>query len=151
MSSHTYPISETLHIYTRFRGPPNNPRARGALILNSTLTVLPTVLDTFSQVFFSRKTALFVNAEHICSTPLKLCRHLDISATAAHFSMAATRPLKLARRSISDATNRETSLKRLVISNMWGALLVLSVFIHAWPKNSLSQKNKWRKTRFLQI
>jgi hypothetical protein len=43
------------------------------------------------------------------------------------------------------ADNREfmtlTSFKRLVIKRMCGALVALSVFIHAWPRNSLKQKN----------
>lgn len=50
-----------------------------------------TVLGTLSHVFFKRKTAAFVNAAHTCRTPLKLCKHRQISATAVHFSMAATR------------------------------------------------------------
>jgi hypothetical protein len=39
---------------------------------------------------------------------LKLCRHLEISATAAHFSMAAMREAILERRTISETTNCET-------------------------------------------
>jgi hypothetical protein len=36
---------------------------------------------------------------------LKLCRHLEISATAAHFSIAAMREAMLERRTISETTN----------------------------------------------
>jgi len=67
--------------------------------------MIHTVFDTFSQVFFSLKTELLVKAEHTCRTPLKLCRHLEISATAAHFSMAAMREAMLERRTISETTN----------------------------------------------
>lgn len=57
-------------------------------------TVTLTVLDTFSQVFLSRYTDVFDRAAHTCNTPLKLWRHRAMSATAAHFSIAATRPWK---------------------------------------------------------
>lgn len=50
----------------------------------------PTVFGTLSHVFLSRNTAAFVNAAQIWSTPLKLCKQRQISATAVHFSMAAT-------------------------------------------------------------
>lgn len=50
-----------------------------------------TFLGTLSQVFFIRKIGALVKAAHIWRTPLKLCKHLQISATAVHFSMAATR------------------------------------------------------------
>ena len=41
---------------------------------------------TLFQVSLSLNTDEFVKAAQICSTPLKLCRHLQISATAVHFS-----------------------------------------------------------------
>lgn len=50
-----------------------------------------TVFGTLSHVFFKRNTAAFVNAAHTCKTPLKLCRQRHMSATAVHFSIAATR------------------------------------------------------------
>lgn len=102
-----------------------------------------TVFETFSQVFLSLNTALLVNAEHISSTPLKLCKHREISATAAHFSMAATLLVSEDLLNISDATNLDTSLNRFVIRRMLGARVLLSLFIQAWPKNSLG-KNKYR-------
>lgn len=54
-----------------------------------------TVFGTLSHVFFKRKTAAFVKAAHTCKTPLKLCRQRQMSATAVHFSMAATRACML--------------------------------------------------------
>lgn len=83
--------------------------------------------------------ALLVNAEQICKTPLKLCRHRAISATAAHFSMAATLAVRVGRLIISEATSLETSLKRFVIKSICGALTFLSGFIHACPRNSLAR------------
>lgn len=62
-------------------------------------TVKLTVLDTFSQVFFNRYTEVFESAAQTCKTPLKLCRQRAISATAAHFSIAATRP-KLEKKTV---------------------------------------------------
>lgn len=90
-----------------------------------------TVFDTLSQVFLSRNTELLVKAEQICKTPLKLCKHLEISATAAHFSIADILDTIDGLRRISDATSRDTSLKRFVISRICGARFVLSFFIHA--------------------
>lgn len=55
------------------------------------MQTIRTVFGTLSQVFFKRNTAAFVNAAHTCRTPLKLCKQRQISATAVHFSMAATR------------------------------------------------------------
>lgn len=52
--------------------------------------LLLTVFGTLSQVFFSLYTAALVKAAQIWRTPLKLCKHRQISATAVHFSMAAT-------------------------------------------------------------
>lgn len=66
-----------------------------------------TVLDTFSHVFLRRKTTLLLKAAQICSTPLKLCRQRAMSATAAHFSMAATRAEMLGRRTISLTTKED--------------------------------------------
>lgn len=96
-----------------------------------------TVFGTLSQVFFKRNTAALVNAAHTWSTPLKLCRQRHISATAVHFSMAATRDCILLREIISDETSREPSLKRFVICEMCSACDFLFDFIHACPKNSL--------------
>ena len=48
--------------------------------------ILYTVLLTLFHVSLSLNTDEFVKAAQICSTPLKLCRHLQISATAVHFS-----------------------------------------------------------------
>lgn len=100
-----------------------------------------TVFETFSQVFLRRNTELLVKAAQICRTPLKLCKHRLMSATAAHFSIAAILAARLSLLTISDTTSRDTSLKRLVISKMWRALFTLSVFIHACPKNSLNVLN----------
>ena len=47
---------------------------------------IATVLLTLFQVSLSLNTEELVNAAQICSTPLKLCRHLQMSATAVHFS-----------------------------------------------------------------
>lgn len=96
-----------------------------------------TVFETFSHVFRSRNTALLVKAAQIWRTPLKLWRHREMSATAAHFSIAATLADRLLLRTISDTTSWETSLNRRVISRMLGARFALSDFIQAWPKNSL--------------
>lgn len=52
---------------------------------------LPTFFGTLSQVFFKRKIGALVKAAQICSTPLKLCRQRQMSATAVHFSIAAIR------------------------------------------------------------
>nr|CAD7408955.1 unnamed protein product [Timema cristinae] len=52
-----------------------------------------------------RNTELFVKAAHTCKTPLKLCKHREISATAAHFSIAAIREVMFDLRTISDTTN----------------------------------------------
>lgn len=100
-----------------------------------------TVFGTLSHVFFKRNTAALVNAAHTCSTPLKLCRQRQISATAVHFSMAATRDCILFREIISDETSREPSLKRFVICEMCSACDFLFDFIHACPKNSLQTIN----------
>lgn len=54
------------------------------------LIYIPTVFGTLSHVFLSRNTAALVNAAQICSTPLKLCKQRQISATAVHFSIAVT-------------------------------------------------------------
>lgn len=96
-----------------------------------------TAFETFSHVFFNLNTELLVNAEHICRTPLKLCKHLDMSATAAHFSIVITLAATLFLRMISDATSCDSSLNLLVIKIMWGAFMFLSSFIQARPKNSL--------------
>lgn len=90
-----------------------------------------TVFGTLSHVFFKRNTAAFVNAAHTCKTPLKLCKQRHISATAVHFSMAATRACILLRVIISDDTKREPSLKRFVIIAICSALDSFVDFIHA--------------------
>ena len=66
-----------------------------------------TDFDTRAHVFFKRKMALFVKAAQICKTPLKLCKHRQISATAAHFSIAWTRVVTQGCVKISDTTKRE--------------------------------------------
>jgi len=69
---------------------------------------IETVFDNFSHVFFKRNTPLLVKAEHICRTPLKLCRQRHMSATAVHFSITAIRAAKFCRRMTSEATSRDT-------------------------------------------
>lgn len=46
-------------------------------------------------------------AEQIWRTPLKLCRHLQMSATAVHFSMAWTLEVMQGCIMISDTTRRD--------------------------------------------
>lgn len=83
-----------------------------------------TVLQTFSHVLFNLNTDELVNAAHIWRTPLKLWRHRQISATAAHFSMIATLLGISGTLIISEATNREISLKWRVIRRIWNAFVV---------------------------
>lgn len=134
--------------------------------------LLLTVFGTLSQVFFSLYTAALVKAAQIWRTPLKLCKHRQISATAVHFSMAATLDailLLLVKKKkesqpitprpvfpvtpwfppnydyldmISEETNRDPSLNRLVISIICSARDFLSAFIQAWPRNSLVANEK---------
>ena len=66
-----------------------------------------TDFDTRAHVFFKRNTALLVNAAQICKTPLKLCKHLQISATAAHFSIDWIRVVTQGWVRISETTNRD--------------------------------------------
>lgn len=73
----------------RKRSPSNS--IPGQTYTNNTRKHTLTVFGTLSQVFFRRYTAALVKAAQIWSTPLKLCKHRQISATAVHFSMAATR------------------------------------------------------------
>ena len=90
-----------------------------------------TFLESLSQVFLRRKMEELVKAEQICRTPLKLRRHLQISATAAHFSMTATLFAVSLHFNISEATVRLISLNLLVIMLIWCALVIFSVFIQA--------------------
>ena len=92
---------------------------------------LLTVLETFSQVFLSRKMEELVKAAQICRTPLKLCRHRQMSATAAHFSMTITLLDNSVWRRISDVTARLISLNRRVMSRIWWAFVIFSHFIQA--------------------
>lgn len=69
-----------------------------------------------------------------------------MSATAVHFSIADTRACILLREIISDETSREPSLKRFVIIEMCSAFDFLFDFIHAWPRNSLSDEKPFQIT-----
>lgn len=60
--------------------------ATSSLVKRKWERAISTVLLTLFQVSLSLNTDEFVKAAQICSTPLKLCRHLQISATAVHFS-----------------------------------------------------------------
>lgn len=64
-----------------------------------------TVLETLSHTLFNLYTELFIRAEVISKTVLKLCMQRQMSATAAHFSMAAARADDVFWRRISEATN----------------------------------------------
>uniref|UniRef100_A0A2M4DD05 Putative secreted protein n=1 Tax=Anopheles darlingi TaxID=43151 RepID=A0A2M4DD05_ANODA len=59
-----------------------------------------------------------------------------MSATAVHFSMAATRAAMLLLVTISEQTSRDPSLNRFVIRMICSARDFLSDFIQAWPRNS---------------
>ncbi len=48
-----------------------------------------------------------MKAEQICRMPLKLWKHLQMSATAVNFSMAETRSWVLGCETISEATRRD--------------------------------------------
>lgn len=103
-----------------------------------------TDLETFSQVFLKRKTVLLLKAAQIWSTPLKLCRHLEMSATAAHFSIAATRVVTLGRRIISDTTSCETwNFSHFL--NLMHLYEIEILLLQIWTENKKTSKKKYKK------
>jgi hypothetical protein len=90
--------------------------------------VILTVLETFSQVFLRRYTDVLDKAAQTWRTPLKLWRQRAMSATAAHFSIATTRPETVLLR--CTGCRRQILIFHLIIYKIYSMLAVIELHLH---------------------